>query len=335
MPSMVDVSEKETTVRVAEAQSTIQLPESMREYFIGEDFVLKKGPVFQTAIIAATMAAKKTHETIPMCHHVPIESCKVDISTDSNLKVIVKCRVKSSYKTGIEMEALHGAMVACLTIYDMCKAISHEMTIGEAKLLYKSGGKQLVLNRPVRGLILTGGKSTRMKRDKALIEYNGIAHAEFIKNILDEFCDEVYLSARESQWEGTSLSHIQTIIDSSESKGPVSGILSAFEKYPDSNWIIVACDLVYFNRETITSLLENYNERSVAIAFKNQEKGFAEPLCTLYTPRAFNVFKKAVDLDIKCPVKILKNQEVVVLEQSEKVNLANINTVEEFNEIKR
>ncbi len=334
MPSMVDVSEKDSSTRVAIAQSTIQLPESMREYFIGEDFIIKKGPVFQTAIIAATMAVKKTHETIPMCHQVPIESCKVNIKTDSALKVTVECRVKTSYKTGIEMEALHGAMVACLTIYDMCKAVSHEMVIGEAKLLFKSGGKSLVLNRPLRGLILTGGKSQRMKSDKALIEYHDVPHARFIKNILDEFCDEVFLSAREDQWKGTSIEDIPTIEDSLESTGPTAGILSAFEKYPDSNWIVVACDLAYFNRETVSKLIENYNEGSIATAFKNIDKDFAEPLCTLYTPRAYDVFKKALDEDVKCPVRILKNQNVVALGQEGSVNLANINTIEEFNEVK-
>lgn len=334
MPSMVDVSSKESSVRVAVAQSTIKLPESMREYFVGEDFVLKKGPVFQTAIIAATMAVKKTHEAIPMCHQVPIESCKVNIQTDSSLKVTVECRVKTSYKTGIEMEALHGAMVGCLTIYDMCKAVSHDMVIGETKLLFKSGGKSLVLNRPLRGLILTGGRSERMKSDKALIEYHGTAHAKYIKNILDEFCDEVFLSARESQWEGTTLSDIPTIVDSGESKGPATGILSALEKFPDSNWIVVACDLAYFNRDTVVKLIENYSELNVATAFKNKEKGFAEPLCTLYTPKAYEVFKKAQDEDIKCPVKILKNESVLTLEQVGTINLANINTVEELNEVR-
>lgn len=330
MPAMVDVSDKEVTTRVAIAQSTIKLPASMGDYFTGDDFILKKGPVFQTAIIAATMAVKRTHETIPLCHQVPIESCKVDISSDKSLTVTVVCTVKTSFKTGIEMEAMHGAVVACLTIYDMCKAVSHDMTIGETKLIHKSGGKRLVLNKPLRGLILTGGKSSRMKKDKALIEYTGAPHAEFIKSILDEFCDEVFLSARKSQWSGTSLESIPTIIDSSESVGPISGILSAFEAFPQSNWIVVACDLPYFNKETVEQLISNYCEFSDAIAFRNSEKDFAEPLCTLYTPRAFEVFKKAQDEEITCPVRVLKNAEVKSLLQSGVVNLANINTPAEL-----
>ncbi|PIK15205.1 cyclic pyranopterin monophosphate synthase MoaC [Halobacteriovorax sp. JY17] len=334
MPSMVDVSAKEVNTRVATAESSIQLPESMREYFTGSDFVLKKGPVFQTAIIAATMAVKKTHETIPLCHQIPIESCKVNIQPSDSLKIIVTCTVKTSSKTGIEMEAMHGAVVACLTIYDMCKAVSHEMILGETKLLQKSGGKRLVFNRPLRGLVLTGGKSSRMKRDKALIEYQGVPHAEYIKSVLGKVCDEVYLSAREGQWSDTSLENIPTIFDSKESEGPISGILTAFEKYPDSNWIIVACDLPYFNEETISQLLENYCESSDAIAFKNSDKDFAEPLCTLYTPKAYSLFKTAVEEGTSCPVKVLKNARVKTLLQSGVVNLANINTPLELEEVK-
>lgn len=334
MPSMVDVSDKDSTVRVAIAQSTIQLPEEMREYFVGEDFVLKKGPVFQTAIIAATMAVKKTYEAIPMCHQVPIESCKVNIKSNSDLKVTVECKVKTSYKTGIEMEALHGAMIACLTIYDMCKAVSHKMIIGETKLLFKSGGKKVVLNKPVRGLILTGGKSQRMKRDKALIEYHGVPHARYIKNILDTYCDEVFLSAKEGQWKESAISDIPVLEDNPKYEGPMSGILSAFEKYPESNWLIVACDLAYFNRETVEKLIENYQEDKSGVAYKNREKGFAEPLCSLYTPRSREIFKLASENGVRCPVKVLLDSDIIKLEQTDGINLANINTPEEFLEVK-
>jgi cyclic pyranopterin phosphate synthase len=142
LPSMVDISQKETSIRVARAQSIIALPDILKEYFIGGELVLKKGPVFQTAIIAATMAAKRTAEVIPFCHQIPLDTCKVDIQLDENFHAVVTVVVKTSYKTGVEMEALYAASVATLTIYDMCKAVGHsDLKILSTELLEKSGGK--------------------------------------------------------------------------------------------------------------------------------------------------------------------------------------------------
>ncbi len=139
-PSMVDVSDKSITKRVATAQSIVQLTdEIMAELQTGE-LNLKKGPVFQTAIIAGTMAAKNTSNLIPLCHPLGLESCKFDITT-KGLNAIISCECTITSKTGVEMEALTGASVAALTIYDMCKAMSHHIVIKETKLLQKSGGK--------------------------------------------------------------------------------------------------------------------------------------------------------------------------------------------------
>ena len=332
-PTMVDVTNKTVSTRMARAVSSIQLPESMRAYFKGDDLILKKGPVIQTAIIAGTMAVKKTHEIIPFCHQIPVESCKFDIKTDENLNITIICTVKTSFKTGVEMEALHGAMTAALTIYDMCKAISHDMVIGETKLLTKTGGKRTLLDKPLYGLVLTGGRSERMKRDKALIDYKGKPHAQYIAEIMKAYCDEVYLSARENQWSGTPLENMPVITDSVEGKGPIAGILSAFEKHPDANWFVVACDLVHFNEATVEELLSHYHPEKIATAYRNQKKGFPEPLCTIYTPHARAVFREALSKDITCPVKVLRLQEVVLLDQKAGIDLANINTVEEFSEI--
>ena len=333
LPTMVDVTDKSVSTRVARAQSQIQLPLEMKPYLKGDELQMKKGPVFQTAIIAGTMAVKKTHEAIPFCHQIPVESCKFQISISETLLVTIECEVKTTFKTGVEMEALHGATVAALTIYDMCKAISHDMEIGSTKLMTKTGGKRTVLDRPLYGLVLTGGKSERMKRDKALIEYKGKAHAHYIHDLLKKHCDEVYLSAREGQWKGSSLENLPAIVDSVEAKGPIAGILSALKKHPDANWFVVACDLVHFNESTISELLSHYKTDSVATAFKNAEKGFPEPLCALYTPSAKEVFEAAVKNDITCPVKVLRNANTHSIEQKNGVNLANINTVEEFQEL--
>ena len=213
LPTMVDVTEKKSSIRMAYAETLVQLPLELRPYFRGDEFHLKKGPVFQTAIIAGTMAVKKTHEIIPFCHQIPVEGCKFDIVVDENLLVTISCRVRTTFKTGVEMEALHGAMTAALTIYDMCKAVSHNIIIKETKLKAKTGGKKTYLGRPTYGLVLTGGKSERMKMDKALIAYNGTPHAEYIHQVLSKYCDGVFLSARKDQWLSTSLEKLPSIID--------------------------------------------------------------------------------------------------------------------------
>ena len=102
----------------------------------------KKGPVFQTAIIAGIMAAKKTGELIPLCHPLGLENCKLVISLNEQREVVIDCTASITAKTGVEMEALVGASIAALTIYDMCKAMSHDIVIRETKLIEKTGGKR-------------------------------------------------------------------------------------------------------------------------------------------------------------------------------------------------
>jgi cyclic pyranopterin phosphate synthase len=140
-PTMVDVSDKQVTKRTAQAQSIVALGLEVMQHLQGNDIQTKKGPVFQTAIIAGTMAAKKTSDLIPLCHPLALESCKVEISVNEQQEVVIVCTVTITSKTGVEMEALTGASVAALTIYDMCKAFSHFIIIKETKLLEKTGGK--------------------------------------------------------------------------------------------------------------------------------------------------------------------------------------------------
>ena len=144
-PTMVDVSDKAVTEREACAQAIVKLPAEVLSQIIdsgeqGQEIQSKKGPVFATAIIAGVMAAKKTHELIPFCHPLGLNSCKIAIELDGN-DAVIQCRCKVTHKTGVEMEALTGASVAALAIYDMLKAVSHDIVISETKLLAKSGGK--------------------------------------------------------------------------------------------------------------------------------------------------------------------------------------------------
>jgi len=137
---MVDVTDKTATERRAHASGRVYLPTEIRDAIEGDEILTAKGPVFQTAIIAGTMGAKRTHELIPFCHPLGLESCKIDIALEGDAAVI-NCRVRITHKTGVEMEALTGVSTAALTIYDMCKALSHDIVIGDIRLESKSGGK--------------------------------------------------------------------------------------------------------------------------------------------------------------------------------------------------
>jgi cyclic pyranopterin phosphate synthase len=138
--TMVDVSEKQITQRTATARSIVLLPAEVLTQLVDGDIQTKKGSVFQVAIIAGIMAAKKTGELIPLCHPLALENCNINISLDND-EVIIDCTASITAKTGVEMEALVGASLAALTIYDMCKALSHDIVIKETRLIKKTGGK--------------------------------------------------------------------------------------------------------------------------------------------------------------------------------------------------
>ncbi|MFK8053192.1 MAG: cyclic pyranopterin monophosphate synthase MoaC [Woeseiaceae bacterium] len=141
-PKMVDVSDKSVTQREAVAQTVVTLPEAVLNALSDGDGGLtsKKGPVFTTAVIAGVMAAKRTHELIPFCHPLGLTGCDIDIQLQGH-EVHIYCRCKVAHKTGVEMEALTGASVAALTVYDMCKALSHDIEITQTRLIRKRGGK--------------------------------------------------------------------------------------------------------------------------------------------------------------------------------------------------
>jgi cyclic pyranopterin phosphate synthase len=140
-PTMVDVGDKQATERHAHASARVYLPPAVQQAVEGDEIQSAKGPVFQTAIIAGTMGAKRTHELIPFCHPLGLESCKLDIALEEGGMAVINCRVSVTHKTGVEMEALTGASIAALTIYDMCKALSHDIVISDIRLESKTGGK--------------------------------------------------------------------------------------------------------------------------------------------------------------------------------------------------
>ncbi|MDZ4715887.1 MAG: cyclic pyranopterin monophosphate synthase MoaC [Cytophagales bacterium] len=140
-PAMVNVGDKEITHRAAEAEGRVWLGAPIMALLVGEELQSRKGPVFQTAIVAGIMGAKKTPELIPLCHPVGLDDCALKISIDGEYAVI-RSSVRVSARTGVEMEALTAVAVAALTIYDMCKSVSHEIRIESIQLMAKSGGKR-------------------------------------------------------------------------------------------------------------------------------------------------------------------------------------------------
>ncbi len=141
-PSMVDVGAKEVTQRSAVAEARVRLPRAVAAALRKSGHRTRKGPVFDTAIVAGVMAAKRTHELIPFCHPLGLDNCKVEIEDRGGGEIVIRCQVSIHHRTGVEMEALTGASVAALTIYDMCKALSHDIEISTVRLLEKSGGKR-------------------------------------------------------------------------------------------------------------------------------------------------------------------------------------------------
>ena len=140
-PRMVDISLKAPTQRVARAQATVKVSKEILEQIRNNELMTKKGPVFHTAILAGVMGAKKTSDLIPLCHPLGMEDCHVEIHVKNN-KIVIDTHTTVTGKTGVEMEALTSASVAALTIYDMCKALSHDIIIEEIKLMEKTGGKK-------------------------------------------------------------------------------------------------------------------------------------------------------------------------------------------------
>jgi cyclic pyranopterin phosphate synthase len=164
----VDVGDKHVTKRTATAESRVRFPAHVATALREQNFTTAKGPVFHTAIIAGTLAAKRTHELIPFCHPLGIENCKFNIDLVGH-DAVIHCTVSVHHKTGVEMEALTAAGIAALTIYDMCKALSHDLLITDTRLLEQRQERPLApspgtVTLQMCGLVLAGGQIAHAAR---------------------------------------------------------------------------------------------------------------------------------------------------------------------------
>jgi cyclic pyranopterin phosphate synthase len=160
-PTMVDVSAKAVTARVATAECRVRFPAPVAAQLHASGLRSAKGGIVDTAIIAGTMAVKRTHELIPFCHPLPIDGVNLVIDWQGERELSISCTVRTTHRTGVEMEALTGATVAALTVYDMCKALSHAIVLGPAKLVGKRGGK-----RDVGEIVPAGAAVAPVKADR-------------------------------------------------------------------------------------------------------------------------------------------------------------------------
>lgn len=178
------------------------------------------------------------------------------------------------------------------------------------------------------GLVLAGGKSTRMGRDKGSIHYHGVSQRVFASRLLSEFCEAVFVSCRQEQVP-TLEPELQPLVDSFENLGPTSGILTALHFKPDTAWLVVACDLPFISQESLRALVEARDTSKVATAYHNPDDRLPEPLIAIYEPQSKAGLLSAVESGKNCPRKFLLNAACKLISPQTPDIVANINTPDE------
>lgn len=223
-------------------------------------------------------------------------------------------------------------------IYPFLKAhLPNWQTIPTLQITDSEGIKNFVQSdleankAPLYGLVLAGGKSQRMGRDKGLIDYHGLPQREYLYDILSSFCDKTHFSCRTEQLE--ELEFFNNIPDTFEDLGPFGGILSAFRENPDAAWLVVACDLPLLDKAAIQELVERQNHSKIATAFYSEETKFPEPLIAIWQPRSYSVLLQFLAQGYACPRKILINSDIELVHPSRPSVLKNVNHPREAEDV--
>jgi molybdopterin-guanine dinucleotide biosynthesis protein A len=194
------------------------------------------------------------------------------------------------------------------------------------------GDKMNAIIPPLFGLVLAGGKSERMGRDKGQIDYHGKPQREYVYDLLNEICEQTFLSFRENQTE--KLEDEKPVLkDSFVGLGPFGAILSAFRKFPNHAWLVVACDLPLMDEKTLNYLVENRNPSNIATAFHSPVTNFPEPLITIWEPKSYPVLFQFLAQGYSCPRKVLINSDINLIQVPNAEVLSNANTPEDFERI--
>lgn len=187
------------------------------------------------------------------------------------------------------------------------------------------GSGRPTLRGEVFGLILSGGKSTRMGEEKRLINYHGKTQEQYLFDLLSNYFSAVYVSINQNQT--TDLPYIQDL--DFGVKSPMIGIVSAFNQNQNVAWLVVACDMPFVDEKTIEFLLKHRNSEKFATVFENHDEHFPEPLLTIYEPKIFPKLQEAINQGKKSPMKVLQNLDIELLQKFDNQWIMNINTVEE------
>ena len=185
------------------------------------------------------------------------------------------------------------------------------------------------MSNPLFGLVLAGGESRRMGQDKALLVRGGQSQLSYIASLLEGVAERVFVSARRDQQDDAERGQFATIVDRYEDIGPIAGILSAMEEYPDADWLIVACDLPNIDAETLEYLVAHRGGGPFT-AYRSSHDGLPEPLCAIYAAGSDRVLRHFVDDGLHCPRKMLINSDTLLLEQPNPAALDNVNTPDDL-----
>ena len=189
------------------------------------------------------------------------------------------------------------------------------MTSGEAK-------------KGLNGLVLAGGKSERMGEDKGMLNWHGQPQRYYLADLLERFCDNVYISCREDQLSEMDAAYA-TITDKYNVGGPIAGILSAMDTNSTTAWLVVACDLPLIDEGTLQYLIEHRNEETIATTFRSPFDQLPEPLITIWETSAKDALLQKIDEGYKCPRKVLINSNATILQAPDNNALINANTQED------
>jgi len=184
----------------------------------------------------------------------------------------------------------------------------------------------------LNGLVLAGGKSQRMGKDKGSLNYHGKAQREYEADLISKYCNEVFISYSEAQTDNPASSY-KAIRDSFTGLGPYGAILSAFREHPNQAWLTIACDLPLLTTESITLLIKNRNTSKLATCFHNPETKFPEPLITIWEPRAYPVLLEFLSQGYSCPRKVLINTDIEEIEVRETAFMKNVNDPTDYDEV--
>lgn len=183
---------------------------------------------------------------------------------------------------------------------------------------------------PLYGLVLAGGRSTRMQRDKAALEYAGRSQLERAVDLLAPLVEQVFVSVRRDQSGDPLRARFAQIVDTGEVAGPIAGIMAAQSRHPDVAWLVLACDLPLLDEQTLAHLLRSRRPEAQATAYRSSRDGLPEPLCAIYEPSSRAALRAHVASGRDCPRKFLLNADAALIDQPDPGALDNVNTPDDY-----